>query len=79
MFNIRLQSQKLTETDKMPITQKQKDVAARVRKHIKNKTEWRAEVLRNVRKENEYMDEKIKAQKPTRKQMEAPFNSPEIK
>ena len=64
----------------MPITQKQKDIAARVRQHIKNVGgKWRAEILANVRKENEYMDKQAESQKPTRKQMEAPFNSPEIK
>lgn len=61
------------------ITQKQKDIAARVRAHIQNKTEWREQVLENVREENEYMERQEKAQKPTRKQMETPFNSPEIK
>jgi len=62
------------------ITQKQKDVAARTRQHIKNVGgKWRAEILANVRKENEYAIEKEKAQRPTRKQMKTPFNSPEIK
>ena len=64
----------------MPITQKQKDVAKRVQQHIKNVGgKWRAEILANVRKENEYMAEKEKAQTPTRKQMETPYNSPDIK
>ena len=64
----------------MPITQKQKDIAKRVRKHIKNMDgKWRAEILANVRKENKYMADKEKAQTPTRKQMQAPYNSPEIK
>ena len=63
----------------MSVTQRQKDIAASVRKHIKNKTKWREAVLRNARKENEYMYEKGKAQTPTRKQMDTSFNSPEIK
>lgn len=62
------------------ITQKQKDISARVRQHIKNVGgKWRAEILANVRKENEYMRKKEKAQEPTREQMQRPYNSPEIK
>ena len=41
------------------LTQKQKDIAARTRQHVKNVGgKWRAEVRANVRKENEYMAEK---------------------
>jgi len=62
----------------MPITQKQKDIAERMRQHIKNVGgEWRRQVLENVRKENEYMREKEEAQTPTRKQIETPFDDPE--
>lgn len=41
------------------MTQKQKDIAARARQHVKNVGgKWRAEVLANARKENEYMTKK---------------------
>ena len=57
------------------ITQKQKDVAARVCQHIKNAGgAWREQIRKNVQKENEYMAKKEKAQRPTRKQMETPYD-----
>ena len=43
----------------MPITQKQKGIAARARQHAKNVNgKWRAQILANARKHNKYMDKK---------------------
>ncbi len=41
------------------MTQKQKDIAARTRQHVKNVGgKWRAEILANARKETKYMTKK---------------------
>jgi hypothetical protein len=64
----------------MPITQKQKDIAARVKQHIKNKKLWPKmlrEIRENIEKENEYMDKHCKHHTPTPAQRQAEYNSPE--
>jgi hypothetical protein len=57
----------------MSITHRQKQIAARLVRQLKRK-DMVEEVREEIRKENEYMREKEEAQKPTRKQMETPFD-----
>ncbi len=58
----------------MAITAKQKEIADGLVKDIKNMTDAAfAEIRENIRKENEYMAEKEKAQKPTREQMQREY------
>ncbi len=54
------------------VTDKQREVAERLVEGIKDMD---LDVVRdNIRKENEYMAKKRKAQKPTREQMQRRFN-----
>lgn len=58
----------------MAITNKQKEVAEKLAASIKEQTKEDIERIRkNIRKENEYMAEIEKAQKPTREQMQREY------
>jgi len=63
----------------MPVTQKQKEIAARLVELIKNDPDMTETLRQNIAKENEYMAKYCKHHKPTREQMQAEYNSPEIK
>ncbi len=57
------------------VTRKQKLVAERICQQLDdNCLAVREEVRANIKKENEYMEKKIKAQTPTRESRQRPFN-----
>jgi len=55
------------------VTKGQKMLADRLIRQLKRK-EMVEEVREEIRKENEYMEKQEKAQKPTREQMQRPFD-----
>lgn len=57
----------------MAITKAQKMIADRLVRQLRRK-DMVEEVREEIRKENEYMSKKEKAQKPTREQMQRPYD-----